>query len=1365
MSITHIGVILTVKERVNSLTLNIFVKRHELENMKKLLTLGLILFVCARAFSADARRQNAYYFRSFEVEDGLSQNMVYSIIQDREGFMWFGTQDGLNRYDGNTFKIYKKNGDKPGRIGSNGIFSMVQDCNGIIWIGTADGVYAYDPLYESFHRLYNSSSVEEKIEGIVRDLKIDKKDNLWMLLSDKGVCKRDTSGHLDYFSLESVTEDEALNLRALEVDNDGNVWIASYHHGLIRLEPSTRNIMRFNPAENGIGAGMDINEVVFINSETLVLGTVDRGMQSFNINSHAFTPLLEKDAEGKPLFVRRILRSHNGDLWIGAESGVYIMNPQTKSVVNLRHIYNDPYSISDNAIHSMCQDREGGIWLGTFFGGVNYFSENYSQFEKFYPLESSNTISGKSISEFCEDNNGNIWIGTEDAGLNLYNPADGTFRHGFIPANNIHALFFNGDELWAGTFSDGLYRINTKSGAVRFYKGSQSGQSLGSNDIYSIYKDYAGEIWIGTMTGLYKYNAASDSFSRIQPERIKSQVNDIAQDYKGLLWFATIGDGVFCYDKYEKQWKHYPNVSGSDDAAGKFAVCILQDSRNRLWIGTEGSGIVQYDREDDSFIRVYTTSDGLPNDVIYRLVEDNRGEIWGSTNKGLFKLDTRTDGITVYTHANGLLGDQFNYKSGMRSANGKLYFGGVKGFISFFPDLLRPNDIVPPVIINSLQIYNREVEIGGKRSPLSTSVTHTENIELPYSASIFSIGFSVLSYVSPGGNRYAYKLEGWDKEWVYGGNDPHRVSYSNLRPGEYVFRVKASNSDGLWNEAGAVLNIKILPPFYRTVWAYMAYALLVVIVVLTSIKIYLRKIEKRNLILQREFEDNKEKELYNAKFEFFTNVTHEIRTPLSLIKGPLDEVMKHIEKNNPNWENLSITQRNANRLLKLVNQLLDFRKAESKVLSASFVRTDIVDIIKETAGRFIPSASIKGINFALKVSVEHFEADIDVEIFTKILSNIFNNALKHAGSYVEAELKVDTDIFIISVSNDGASILPEYGEKIFEPFFKIDNTRKGSGLGLPFARSLVELHHGRLYLGDNTGRHITFVIEIPIRQENVLSFTDDETTVQTGHVAPGETESMPFGNIIPSGNVKTILSVEDNEEFQNFLTGQLTKGYKVLKASNGKQAIEILQTEFVDIVISDVMMPVMDGIALCSKIKQDLRYSHIPVILLTAKTNIQSKIEGVKTGADEYIEKPYSIDYLRAKIESLLDNREKILESYKHSPELTYNSIAHSKADEEFLNTLVSIIHNRIEEPDLDVDTLASSMNMSRATFYRKVKNISELTPNDFIKLIRLKRAAELLRERQYRVNEIAFIVGFRSSSYFSKCFFRQFGVLPKDFR
>lgn len=1320
-----------------------------------LLILGLVLCTCKMV----ASQYSNFYFRNIGVDMGLSHNMVYAILQDKQGFMWFGTQEGLNRFDGVSFKVYKKDLLKKNSLKNDAIFALTEDRDGVIWIGTDNGVALYDPKYDRFSDLELKTSDGETCTGVVRSIVCDDNGNVWLALGEKGIFKVNQEREVSFYSLMEYFDDGHGSIRDVVFDMDDNLWIATYQQGLLKLDKLTGKITQIKLTDR-LKEALDnnINRLCLLDSETLLIGT-GYGLLMYDLRYENFSILVSKNRMGKKMFVRDIHIDKEKRIWLGTETGGYVYSVQGDCIANFKHRQNDTYSLSDNAVHSIYQDREGGIWLGTFFGGVNYYTKAHAQFEKYYPIMEPNSIMGKSISEFCEDGEGKIWVGTEDKGLYHFDPEKRTFSKGKVAADNVHALLYDENRLWVGSFSEGLFVVDLKSGKVKNYLNSPLGSSLSDNNVYSIYKDYKGTVWVGTMTGLHRYQPKTDTFIRVGERMITSQVNDILEDFDGTLWFATLGQGLFSYDYNTDRWNHIPIVVEGDSVRGRKIICLLEDKSHKMWLGTEGAGLVCFDKKARSMVvKNYTVSNGLPNNVIYRLVEDAEGGIWGSTNYGLFCLDPSDETIRKYTHSDGLLGNQFNYKSGMITKSGKIYFGGIKGFVAFRPDEMNFPSVQPKVVFNSFQLNNNEISVGEEDALLTKAITYTDKIELSPEQSTFSLGFAVLDYDFPKDALCAYKLEGWDSDWI-SVKQLRRITYSNIPFGDYVLRVKVSDKDGVWSENEASMSIRILPPAYLTVWAFVIYAVLIAVICVYVYRRQAEHVKKKNEkvldLLQRE----KNKELYDAKITFFTNITHEIRTPLSLIKMPLEEVMRKIKKTDGCYENLEIIQKNTDRLLKLVNELLDFRRVEAKDIQVSFMTVDLVEMIRETVKRFIPTANIQDIQMIEELPEDGLRADVDVEIFTKILSNLLNNALKHSATFIKVSLVIENDMACLCVVNDGERIPKEQAERIFEPFVKLDENSLGAGIGLAFVRSLVESHNGKIYV-DIDQPKVTFVLKLPITQPLAVSVDENKESKceDVNEVVP---EIIP----LPKEDMrKVILLVEDNEEFQQFMAGQLKQDYRLLKAANGKDALDVLNTHRVDLVISDIMMPVMDGMALCKEIKEDIRYSHIPVILLSAKMDLHVRLDGMKLGADEYIVKPYSVDYLKVRIENLMSNRNKIKEAYQHSPESSVEDIAYSKADEEFLNKLVEKIHQHLNEDDLNVDSLAQMLNMSRATLYRKLKNVSELTPNEFIRLVRLKKAAELLKQREYRVNEIAFIVGFNSVSYFAKCFSKQFGVLPKDY-
>lgn len=739
--------------------------------------------------------------------------------------------------------------------------------------------------------------------------------------------------------------------------------------------------------------------------------------------------------------------------------------------------------------------------------------------------------------------------------------------------------------------------------------------------------------------------------------------------------------------------------------------------------------------------------------------------MWLTTNNGLVCFQPTTGVMKVYTTSNGLLGDQFNYRSSFEAEDGTIYLGSIDGFIAFNPKNFSENKFLPSIVITDFFLFGKEVYAGEPGSPLEKSITFSDQLVLQSNQNSFSFRVAALDFQAPKTSRIMYKLEGFDTDWLTVGESPI-VTYSNLRYGDYTFRVKVANSDGVWSDDEVILEVHILPPFYLSIWAYCVYALLIIGCSLYTVMYFKRRSNNKHRRQMEKFEQEKEREVYHAKIDFFTNVAHEIRTPLTLIKGPLENIILKKQVDAETREDLNVMKQNTERLLNLTNQLLDFRKTESQGFRLNFAKCNVTEVLKETHVRFTSLAKQKGLEFTLQVPEKDFYAHVNREAFTKIISNLLNNGVKYAESYVHISLEVseadDNNSFRIRTENDGVIIPNEMKEEIFKPFVRFNEKEDGkvttgTGIGLALSRSLAELHQGTLAMGEGEENN-TFCLTLPIVQDMTITLTPEP------EVEIDRMNEVPVGETEKKDNRPTVLVVEDNPDMLAFVMRQLSKEYAVLTATNGEEALRVLDGNYVNLVVSDVVMPVMDGFELCKTIKSDLNYSHIPVILLTAKTNIQSKIEGMELGADAYLEKPFSVEYLQACASSLIQNREKLRKAFAQSPFVAANTMALTKADEDFIKKLNEVIQVNYSNPEFSMDDMADSLNMSRSNFYRKIKGVLDLSPNEYLRLERLKKAAQLLKEGENRVNEICYMVGFNSPSYFAKCFQKQFGVLPKDF-
>ena len=1311
----------------------------------------LILY-CSSMFAGTG--MGRYAFRSLDINNGLSQNTVAAIIQDRFGFMWFGTKDGLNRYDGVSFQTFMK---ESGTLGNNFITSLYEDCLGQIWIGTDGGVYIYSPSGEKVERFVIQSNLNTTIEQTVHTIKGDRKGRVWIVSERQGIFCYDTNrGTLEHLQTDASGKKRLRNAGQIVFDQDDVCWLDihdgnlySSRDGLHTLKPV------FSPEIKAPFKGKRINKLLPGPYNCLYVGT-DDGLMEVNLTSGALSSLLPGTAAaGESLFVREMVFYSDDVLWIGTESGIYVYNSRTGETTHLQSIYGDSYSISDNAVYAVCKDREGGMWVGTWFGGVNYYPRQYTYFEKFYPRSETDRM-GKRVREFCADRSGTLWIGTEDRGLFHFNPVTRSVEPFKDPLiyQNIHGLCLDDDALWVGTFSQGLNKIDLRTRKVKHYA------HLPKN-IFSVFRTTSGQLYLGTPSGLISYDSEKDTFFSV-PELSGVFVYYITEDKQGNLWLATYVNGVYRQNIRTKKWEHFVHDENKPRSLPSNKVLtVFVDSENRVWLTTQGGGFCRFDPSTTDFT-CYDSEKGLPSNVVYRIEEDNKGLFWISTNKGLLCFNPKKETFKVYTRANGLLDNQFNYQSSYKDENGNLYFGSINGFISFDPSTFISNDYVPPVVITDFMLFNKRVTVGDEGSPLKQSITLSDEIVLKPDQNSFSFRVAALAYHAPEMNTLMYKLEGYDSEWRVAGNAP--ITYSHLPFDTYRLMVKGANSDGLWNPEIRSLEIRVLPPFYLSTAAYVVYILLL-LGLICSVFFYFRRrgVEKHRRDMEK-FEQEKERELYISKIEFFTNVAHEIRTPLTLIKSPLESVLKEKALPESIKTELEVMDENAERLLALTNQLLDFRKTGNKGFKLNLAECNMGAVIHSVYKRFIPLARKRGIDLKIELPEADIYAGVDKEAIIKVLSNLFSNALKYAGTYAHLYLSADDEesSLLIVMDNDGEVIPLEMRDNIFLPFVRYRDGNKvesGTGIGLALARSLAELHGGSLVM-DRSLDCNRFIFSIPIVHCSPCLVPDSNEELNDLPEKQPEMGSSEMGN----EELTTILVVEDNKDMLSFLQRQFAGLYHVLVAGNGVEALSVLSDARVSLVITDIMMPEMDGLELCEHLKSNLDYSHIPVVLLTAKTAMEQKIEGLEHGADAYIEKPFSVEYLRVTVANLLKNREQLCRHFMESPFIKADTIAQSKADKQFISKLEEYVARHLENPDLSVDDMAGAMNMGRSNFFRKLKGVLGIGPNEYLRLTRLKKAAALLQEKEYGIVEIAYMVGFSTPSYFSSCFKKQFGVLPKDF-
>ena len=1314
-------------------------------NMRKFL-LFCIFFIIATHFVP----AQDYYFKHYQVENGLSNNTVLSSLQDEDGFMWFGTKDGLNRFDGYRFKTYRGNSNPIHSLGSNYIQSL-HEYKGIIWVGTDKGLYQYDKKSDRF------SILNEAINDRIAAIEHDEHGNIWFIsgniLYKYATLKKETTtfNPNNYFIATSITRDA-----------NGEIWISSlnklYHYSEESLSFETISLTNDATAKTAYR----ITVIYALDKNNILIGTQEHGVLSYNRINKSTTVLPFSTKES--LFVRQFKKNGANEVWIASESGVFIYNIKTKKYTNLKKDFNDPFSISDNAAYSITIDKENGVWIGTYFGGINYHQKQYTQFKKYFPKNNQNSINGSAVREIHKDENGDFWIGTEDAGLNKFNPKTQVFTSykpgtgkGSVSYYNIHALITLKDKIWIGTFEHGLDVLDSKSGKViKHYSANDEIGGLRSNFIFSFYETKKKELLVITSVGIYKYNPVADNFDVLKffPENM--HYTSFMEDKYGNYWAGTYRDGLLFYNPRNKKKEVFRyNYKDTKGISNNSINSIFQDGKNNLWIATE-NGLNLFDKATRTFTK-YNTKNGFPSNVFYSILEDDQSNLWITTSKGLVKFRPKHNSIKIYTTANGLLSDQFNYNSAFKDANGDMYFGNLNGMISFNPKNFTKNKYAPKTFITGLQINNQEVQATDENSPIEKSISYIDELELKHNQSSFNIEFAALNYTGAELTEYWYKLEDVNKDWVYLARN-NKVFFTELSPGSYVFKVKSLNSFGVWSKEIAI-KIKILPPFWASTYAYLLYFILICYGLFMIIRYSNHLSQVKNNRKIKHLNDEKEKEIYQAKIEFFTNVAHEIKTPLTLIKSPLEKLLKYEYEKPEIPQNLSIMKKNTSRLIKLVNELLDFRKTEIGGLKLTFVEANISSMVRNMQLRFSQLIEEKNIDFELELSEKDIYAFVDKEALKKILSNLFNNAIKYSEKKVIVSLIRDEKKLKLTVKNDGNMIPSHLKDKIFEPFFRVENmdNNSGTGIGLSLAHSLTQLHNGSLQLVFSEPEMNVFELIMPLHQEEEFMLYDEQAKdLESNENKVTEPENK--------SEKTTILVVEDNEDLLQFITKELLPFYVVFNANNGEAALEVIHNENISLVISDIEMPVMDGITLCKKIKTNLETSHIPVILLTAKNSLKSQIDGLEVGADSYIAKPFSMEYLKVQSLNLIENRKQIMKYYASSPLSHIKSIAHNKTDEAFLKKLDEEIIKNITDQNLSVESLSEIMNMSRSTLYRKIKDISDLSPNELINIVRLKKAAELLLNEDYKMYEIAEMVGYKSQTSFGRNFQKHFKMSPSDY-
>ena len=1030
---------------------------------------AFLYLLISQSFPFDSSAQS-YFFRNYQVENGLSNNTVFCSLQDKKGFLWFGTKDGLNRFDGYHFKVFNLTENEDKLLNTNYTNCLMTDNKNVLWIGCRKGIYTYN--YDK-EKLKSFSDTLEEING----LQMDGRNNLWIISKD--VLYR---YNFATTKIKKFPQNQYFLATSLCRDANNQIWVSTTDGFIQKYDDKTEQFTSYNVFNHSpFSTSNYISKIHATENNAIFVGTSSQGLKEFDIKSSTYKDLLTHNPDKSSIHIRDILRYSKNEYWFASESGIFILNTVTKKFTNLKKKILDPFSLNDNAIYTLCIDNEGGVWVGTYFGGVNYYSKKNGIFRKYFPDNSKKSISGNAVREICEDRFGNIWIGTEDAGLNKLNRKTGiitqyipTGKKNTIAHSNIHGLLAVGNELWIGTFEHGLDVMDIRTGKIiRHYNSGLGKKQLKSNFIVSLLRTKSGDIYVGCSSSLFKFDPRTDGFNFVKEVESNIFVSSMLEDYDHIIWVGTNNGATYFNSKTGEKGNVLYNPLNNRNLSYNRINSMFEDSKQCLWFATEGRGVWKLSK-DRKKLTSFTTSNGLPSNFILKILEDANHKIWISTSRGLVNYNPDKGNFTTYTKDNGLLSDQFNYNSGYMDSTGKIYFGSVKGMITFNPSDLMKEKIDAPLYITDFIVQNKQEEIDGINSILKNSIVTTDEVVLPHDKSSFSIDFAALSYISPDVTIYSYFMQGLDKEWTELKRN-RKVYFTNLSTGKYVFKLKAS-INGNWSKTEKILTIIVLPPWWATIWAYLFYAIIVISLAYYLLRTYLIIVE-----------DKKEKEIYESKIDFFTSIAHEIRTPLTLIKGPVENLLEQVDDIPQIKEDVILMERNTERLIKLVSQILDFRKIETKGFFLDYTHVNITKLLQEEFHTFEDLAKRRKIQYTLECNSEDIFAFTDEEALNKIFSNLFNNAIKYAHKKVSIRLlkPIDNLTFTIEFENDGLIIPIEMRAKIFEPFYRLKETLKqqGTGIGLSLTMSLTKLLHGKVFVKDTDDELNVFVLSLPLKQK------------------------------------------------------------------------------------------------------------------------------------------------------------------------------------------------------------------------------------------------------------------------------------------
>jgi signal transduction histidine kinase/ligand-binding sensor domain-containing protein/DNA-binding response OmpR family regulator len=1344
-----------------------------------------------------------YQFSRLDIQSGLSNNQVNCVFKDAKGYMWFGTLSGLNRYDGYGFKTFKHDDLDSATIIDDNISRLFEGPGQKMWIKTQSDFNLYDPESEKIERRPENylQSLGLPAEGFITILKA--KETFYFIYANAGVYVYEPSKKIRHIT-KSLPSDRLQNpVTSAVLDSKNYIWLLRYNGIIEKIDAEQDKTLLRTSIFQKENIHLQFGYAMFIDDQDEIW------MYQRNTLSglYQFTPsknsLRHYSKESGSLVIssnaiNAVAQDNKGFIWVITDhGGINIIDKERLTIRNLTTQENNRKSIADDALNAIYRDDLGIMWLGTAKKGINYFDENSNKFPLFQHAASEGfNIPFDDVNVFAEDKKGNLWIGTNGGGLIYFDRANKKFtEYKHHPSNNnslcndvvVSLCIDHEQKLWIGTYLGGMDCFDGKN-FIHYRHIDSLPESIADDRVFSIYEDSNLNLWIGTLNfGLDRFDREKNVFYHHNthvPQTMHSEnITSIMEDSRGNLWIGTSW-GIDVLDKSTSRFIHY--ISGNSKLSYNNVNGIFEDHAGNIWIATNrGLNVLPKGKAD---FKPFFIKDGLPDNTVLDILEDDDHYLWISTKSGISKIEIVNGAdqelsirCVNYNEYDGLQGREFNRFAAMKTRSGELIFGGSNGFNLFRPSELKNNNHVSPVVLTNFQLFNKSLNAGEQFNNhiiLESSISETSEIVLRHNENDFSLEFAALEFTNTAKTRYAYMLEGFNKEWIPVNGKTRVATYTNIDPGNYVFIVKATNDDGTWNEKAVRLNISVLAPWWKTPAAYILYILFVAAVLYLLRKLIIRREKDRFILATERKEVQRMRELDLMKIKFFTNVSHEFRTPLSLILIPIEKFIN--QSNNAEQKNqFQLIQRNARRLLNMVNQLLDFRKMEVNELKLHAQEGDIIQFINEVTNSFTDLADKKNIRFNYSEHVHRLVMKFDHDKIERILFNLLSNAFKFTSE--EGEVSVELRLlrqtgesFLqIQVKDSGIGIDSDKQSKIFDRFYQVSmpNTilNQGSGIGLAITREFAEMHGGSIKVDSAPGIGSCFTILLPVRTaadtvENLIPADAPELSEKEWE----EQLSGLNGSEKPGiGQLKkpVILIVEDNDDFRFYLKDNLKEYFTIIEAVNGREGWKKILSTHPDLIVSDISMPLMNGIELCRKVKTDARTRHISVILLTALAGEQQQLMALETGPNDYITKPFNFEILFSKIKNLVEYQQVVKETYQKQLDVSPSDIENDLPEDDFIKKVLEIIENNMASSEFSVDNLRQELLLSRTSMYKKVLAVTGKTPIEFIRIIRLKRAAQLLEKTSHNVTEIAYMVGFNNPKYFARYFKDQFGILPSVYQ